>query len=424
MPLPPLSELTAALHIGHLTVTAGSTLGLSEALQRQIRHVSYEFMELKEEEFGPNSDQSNPHEWARATEHLMQFFSETRQRGMKEDKILDAAKLAETTLREIRALRGTDHFFSETLDGFFKGLALLGVDYEQFASALIWELHKYREQRDEEESRFLKPFHEYSAQLMGIVSGMASHTHFTHMAIENRIKRDLLSKLVTREWKHMQEFYDLVGLRIIVGNQREVNAAVALIEGALRVHESSMMLDPSLAYYFRVDHIEEKISVPEINPAIHVEDKDGYLRKSYNQRGYRGKHVNVRRHCRENGHNHPTAEIQVMSKGTKEWGDIQRLLIYKDDGIPKDIKSVICAYCRSAADYISGCENGSIPSMMPDMREDILQLNQIQDDALRGEVLDRLCDMDAKMGEYRKAAGGMPSQDLSAQISESTVAHH
>src|SRR5262249_1574172 len=150
------------------------------------------------------------------------------------------------------------HFFSTTLDAFYGALAMLGADYDYFAPALLWELHKYTKKRDEEESRFLQPFHDYSKQLDGVVKGQLNGHSFSYFDMDARVKRALLTKLQIRNWSDMKEFYDLLGLRLVVGNQHEVLAAVALVEGALRVHEAEALLNPDVSYYFRVDHIEEK----------------------------------------------------------------------------------------------------------------------------------------------------------------------
>lgn len=401
MPLPPITDLAAILHIGHLASTAG--LSLSVDLQRQIRHIAYEFIRLKEEEFGPNSQEAGPREQLLAVQGLTGFFAEALDKDIDEADLLEKAGLAEVTLREIRTLRGTNHFFSETLDGFFRGLSMLGTDYDGFAPALIWELHKYRKKRDEEEDRFLQPFHAYRDDLLAIVDKVRGSHRFSLFEVEDRIKRGLLAKLQTREWKDMQEFYDLVGLRIIVGNQREVDAAVALVEGALLVHESSSILDPESPHYFRIDDVETLVSVAD--PVAHIDIKEGYNKRYYNNRGYRAKHMNVRRHCCDDGHHHPTAEIQVMSRGIRDWGAIQRILDYKsDDRIPEEVTTVIRAYCRSAADYIVSLEDGQDAGEMPDLHAGILILNHIKDEALRSDVLDHICDMDGLVSRYRPAS--------------------
>ncbi len=377
--LPPLHELTALLHIEHtLGIATESGLSLSAALQRQIRHVAYEFMHLKDEHFGPNSDQAGLKEWVMATQSLMRFFNESLEEGVPESELAQKARAAEVTLREIRTLQGTQHFFSETLDGFFRGLGFLGVDYDYFASALLWELHKYREERTKEESRFLQPFHDYRDELLAIIDTLRAGHRFSHFDVEERIKRDVLDKQTTREWKDMQAFYDLVGLRIIVGNQREVDAVIALVEGAFLVHESAAMIDPNIVHFFRIAEIEIK----------------------NNDRGYRAKHINVRRHERGNGHHHPTAEIQVMTRGRHQWGEIQRLLTYKGAQLPEKVNTVINNYCCSASKFIVAVEEGMEVGERPDLKDDIMILTHIDDDALRSDVLDRLCDMDALLKTY------------------------
>jgi len=401
MPLPPLSELTAALNIGHLSDATGTGLILSETLQRQVQHVTYEFIRLKEEHFGPNSDEIGANEWILATRGLMGFVAEGLARDVSEADLLKSSQLAEETLREIRSLRGTHHFFSKTLDGFFAALAMLGVDYDHFAPALLWELHKYREKRDKEENEFLKDYHKYLAEMMSIVNHVGSGQGLRPFEIECRIKRDLMAKLQARKWKDMQEFYDLVGLRIIVGSQSEVDAAVAFLEGAFKVHESAFLLNQGMLHVFKIDNIETKISVPKINRKRHRPVSSAYHRTDFNTRGYRGKHINVRRHTRENGDNHPTAEFQVVSLGIWEWGNIQRLIAYKDKQIPQKVKNAISSYLRSAADYIVSCEEGKPMGRLPDLGKNILILNHIPDEGLRFDVFNRISDIDSLMRRYR-----------------------
>lgn len=359
----------AALHIEHAPL--GAAPSVPEALQRQIRHIAYEFIRLKEEHYGPNSNESSFEALELAAKSLTEFFDDLlRTASEKSDLFVESAKLAEETLREIRTLRGSQHFFSETLDGFYSALSYLGVDYEQFGAALLWELHKYRQQRDKEEALFLRPFHEYRDELLRIVNNLRTSHPFGFFEVEDRIKRDLLTKLQKRQWQGMQDFFDVVGVRIIVGNQREVDAAVALVEGAIKVYEATVPIDSSKPHYFRIKEIEDK----------------------NNERGYRAKHVNVIRCPRDNGGDHPAAEIQVMSRGIDAWGKIQRLLVYKIEGLPENVSHAVGAYCRSSADYIVARENGIRTDAVPEI--DIMILTHIVDDALRSDVLDRLCDMD------------------------------
>jgi len=390
-----VTSLQAALSVTH----TGSTNGLSEGLVRQARHIAYEFILLKEDRVGPNSEDTGLAGLERVAQRLDEYFDWRLEERATQEDLLGEAREAEETLREIRCLQDSEHFFSEPLRLFFNFLTLLSPDFNYFGNTLFRELKEYRKNRDAEEDRFLAPFHTYRDQVIDIINDVRDRHSFREFSLEDRIKRGLLKKLTVRVWKHMQEFYDLVGLRIIVGNQKEVDAAVALVEGAFKVHESSAMLDEGVSHYFRV---------------AETETKD-------NERGYRAKHINIRRECRDNGPAHPTAEIQVMSRGIKNWGDIQRRLIYKDDGIPEEVKSVINAYCRSCADYIVVCEAGGVSSQKPDLRENILILNQIEDTLLRSDVLDRLCDMDSLASKYQKEARKR-SEGVNGQASANTSA--
>jgi hypothetical protein len=418
--LPPLNTLIETLHLGHLSEATAAGLALSMTAQRQIRHLSYEFVQLHAEQFGPQSDRAGTREWIMATQNLMEFFDEAARRGTEEPRIIETVKLAQTTLREIRTLRGGDHFFSKTLDAFFTALTFLGVDYDQFASALIWELHKYREQRDREQARFLEPYYRYSAQLLEMIGEARSGQTFDHFEIlKPRIKGDVLAKLVMRGWKDMNEFYDLVGIRILVGCQREVGPAVTLVEKALRVYEESAITNPEAEHYFRIDHIERKLSVEAIDRIRHQDVKTGFMRLEYNDRGYQAEHVNVRRYSRIDGRDHPTGELQVTSRGLGGvdcWGEHQRRLVPKDDWnhgkesqlpevqdpLPESVKLVVNAYCRSVSGYVVAYENGETTGPLPDLGDDIMVLNHIPKDVQRSEYFDSVCEMDAWMRKYCK----------------------
>ena len=352
--------------------------GFLRVLRRQVRHISYEFIRLKKEHVALKSEEAG-RQRKLVTQRLMNFYVGALQRGqVTEANLLETAKLGEATLREIHSLRGTEHFFSKTLDAFYQSLRLLDVDHDDIDAVLTWELHKYRQSRDNEESVFLKPYHAYRDQLLAIINGTRAPHRLTPFEVENRIKRELLAKIQDRKWKDMQRFFDLVGLRIIVGNQSEVSAAVALVEGALKVHEAEMITNPEVAHYFKIAKIEKK----------------------RNKRGYRATHIDVRRLTREDGNDHPTAEIQVMSRGIWEWGKIQRLIVHKAKQIPKEVKKIISDYCRAAADCIVACESGRGTARLPE--PDILVLNRIPDEALRENVFDRICDMDTLVRKYRR----------------------
>jgi hypothetical protein len=420
MPLPSFQELSSALHIGTFASTLLTETNLSAAVQRQIRQAAFEYIRLREEHFGCDSRESHPDQWFMATRCLLDFFEDAAKVGKPQDEILEASREMKRTLREIRTLRGTKHFFSEHLDQFFKALAMLQVSgdyFNQFASNLYWELKKYREKRKVEEDLFLAPFHRYMAELMAIIEPVRSAHGFTHFDVEPRIKRDLLAKQAKRQWQDMQEFYDLVGIRIIVGNRREVDAAVALVEGALRVHEASAILDPRVEHYFRVDHIEVNEPLAAIDPELHRDETTGFVRRKYNNRGYRNPHMNVRRHCRDNGHDHPTAEVQPTTPGRLGWGERQRVLLKKSWGyplegpvdnynqIPPELRTVMNAYCYSVSEYIEGVENGEKPDAMPDLGDNIMLLTRIKDEVLRSEYLDRICDMDTWMSNFPNGNG-------------------
>jgi ppGpp synthetase/RelA/SpoT-type nucleotidyltranferase len=347
-----------------------------KVLQRQIRHIAYEFVRLKKEHVGLKSEEAG-RQRKLVSRRLMEFYREALWRGhVTEVNLLEATKLGEETLREIHSLRGTEHFFSKTLDAFHKSLRELDVDHDDIDAFLTLKLHQYRQSRDKEESLFLKDYHAYRDQLLAIINDARAARRLPPFEVQNRIKRELLAKIQDRKWKDMQRFFDLVGLRIIVGNQREVDAAVALVEGALKVHEAEAITNREVAHYFKIAKITKK----------------------NNKRGYRATHIDVRRFTREDGNDHPTAEIQVMSRGIWEWGKIQRLIVYKAKQIPKEVKKVISNYCRAAADCIVAFENGRGTDRLPD--PDILALNRIPDEALRENVFDRICDMDALVTKY------------------------
>lgn len=371
-----------SVRTGRLTPGVAPSADFLKILQRQVRHITYEFIRLKKEHIGLKSEEAS-RQRKLVYQRLMNFYLDALQmERVTEANLLEATKLGEATLREIHSLRGTEHFFSKTLDDFYESLRKLDVDHDDIDAFITLKLYQYRRSRDNEESVFLKPYHAYRDQLLEIINDARASHRFTPFEIENRIKRELLVKIRGRKWKDMQKFFDLVGLRIIVGNQREVDAAVALVEGALKVHEAEAITNREVDHYFKIAKIEKK----------------------RNKRGYRATHIDVRRLTREDGNAHPTAEIQVMSRGIWEWGEIQRLIVYKAKKIPKEVKKIISNYCRAAADCIVAFEDGRGTDRLPD--PDILVLNRIPDEALRENVFDRICDMDTLVRKYRRIYRG------------------
>lgn len=358
---------------------------LSPELERQARHIGFEFIRLKEIRYqanGPDSGSCDTTQEA-VIGRVNELFVDLLGRGADEEQIVEEAKLVAGTLREVRTLHDKEHFFSKPMRTFYRHLTILSTDYDQFGLQLFQELYHYRRQRDEDESKFLQPFDGYLRELRTIIENISNGFPFKHFEIEVRIKRDLLAKMRKRVeeegWEGMRDkFFDLLGLRIIVGSQAGVDAAVALVEGAMKLHEAAMRNQPGCAHFFRVDHVEDK----------------------NNERGYRAKHINVKRTCNTKHKDYAIAEIQVMSRGIRDWGNIQRLLVYKDDSIPQDVKDELSVYCRQAADYIVAAEESRMESKPPQF--DIMILNRILDDKLRSDVLDRVADMDQLMNEYRQ----------------------
>lgn len=368
-------------------------LALSDDLQRLSRHVSFEFMRLREIRYqngGPESgDAHTTHE--AVTARLDGLFLSLLSRGVAEEAIADEAKLAESTLREIRTLFNKEHFFSRPMHAFYRSFTVLSPDYDLFGEELFQNLYHYRRRRDEDERKFMEQFDPYAQEIRTIIGEISQGYCFKHFEIELRIKRDLLAKMRKRaeeeNWTDMTQFYDLIGLRIIVGSQQGVDAAVALVEGAMKLHEAVARSQEGCPHFFRVDNIETKD----------------------NERGYRAKHINVTRTCNGKKKKYPTAEIQVMSHGIKEWGDIQRLLVYKDDAIPESLKTELNVYCRAAADFIVACEAGPFFDKPPQF--EIMALNRIPDEKLRMDVLDRLADMDFLMKRYQENSLALEAPD-------------
>ncbi|MBI3541453.1 MAG: hypothetical protein HY073_04885 [Deltaproteobacteria bacterium] len=392
-----LETAVGALHAG----TSVSPF-LPDVLQRQARLIAYELILLRERHFGKVSETERSGAVKNVSKRLQNYFLEKLHMGIAAPRIIEEAGLMEATLREIRVVRDAkDHFFMRRLHQSFKALTGLKLDHDRFGENLYRAIRSYCVRRDEEEARFLRPFHDYRPELIAIIGGTREKHLFTYFKVETRMKRGLLAKLQHRKWKDMQEFYDLVGLRIVVGNQREVDATVALVEGAFKVHEAMAMMDPTIPYYFQIDHIKVRQSVAVIDPLMHQDVKNGYARKEYNNRGYQAKHLNIRRCCRDNGHEQPTAEIQIMSRGIRKWGDIQRLLDYKEAHFGA-MQPMITAYCRAAAAFIVAHEERIGPDQMPE--PDIAQLGQITDEVLLSDTLDRLGEMEALMTEYSNAS--------------------
>jgi ppGpp synthetase/RelA/SpoT-type nucleotidyltranferase len=389
----PAGTVLSALNPGVASTAVAvceSAIALSEDLNRQSRHIAFEFMRLREIRYqtaGPDSGNGDITQEA-VTERLDSLFLSLLSRGVTEEAIADEAKLAEATLREVRTLYNKDHFFSKPMHAFYRAFTILSPEYDLFGEELFQNLYHYRRRRDEDERKFMERFDPYAQEIKAIIGDISQGYSFRHFEIELRIKRDLLAKMRKRaeaeNWIDMTQFYDLIGLRIIVGSQQGVDAAVALVEGAMKLHEAVARSGEGCPHFFRVDHIETKD----------------------NERGYRAKHINVTRTCNGKKKSYATAEIQVMSRGIKEWGDIQRLLVYKDDAIPDSLKVDLSLYCRVAADFIVACESGPVFDKLPQF--DIMALNRIPDEKLKMDVLDRLADMDALMKRYQESSLNLP----------------
>lgn len=401
MPLTYQPFLPIGAALAAMAPRPGATIALSEPLLRQSRHVAFEFMSLRENRFGPNSNEVGMEALERTTQGVANFLG-TCQGVVPQPTLLEEAKLAEATLREIRALWQGDHFFSEPMKSFFQGFTTLKVDHDRFGEKLFRGLRAYRETRDEAETLFLKPFHEYRDQLMAIVDGVHGRDHFSNFVVESRIKKELLSKLQKREWQDMRKYYDLVGLRILIGKQLEVSAAVTMLKGAFGVHESTAMIEPDTPHHFRIADVEIHVPTGHMDADLVNEltewDARVKVLVTENPRGYRARHVNVDRYSKPDVLEHATAEIQVMSRGINLWGEKQRLLIYKEDRIPPEVKAVLNGYCWDVAAFIVALENGEVEEQLPDFNSEKLdKLNRIEDETLRSDVLDRLCDMENVM---------------------------
>lgn len=147
--------------------------------------------------------------------------------------------------------------------------------------------------------------------------------------------RDVAPKLARREADTMEDFFDLAGGRVIVENQAQG-------EEVVRVIRDWVLTETGL-------HIETaEIENPNLEP---------------NARGYRAAHVNVRMEMEgpRADRLHPGLEIQVMTEGTRQWEDIQRRLVYKNQDnphVPQTVRKLLNQYCIQAADYIHGGESG------------------------------------------------------------------
>ena len=393
---PPGTVLSALNPVAAQTLTTClSEVSLSEDLQRQSRHIAFEFMRLREIRYqtnGPDSGVCDITQEA-VTERLDGLFLDLLRNGAKEEDVVGEAKLAESTLREVRTLYDKEHFFTRPMYSFYRAFTVLSPDYDQFGAELFQNLHHYRRRRDEDERKFMDRFDPYAKEIQTIIENIGQGFNFSYFKIELRIKRDLLEKMRKRAeeegWTSMNDqFYDLIGLRIVVGCQQEVDAAVALVEGAMKLHEAAARSGDLFSHFFRVDHIETKD----------------------NDRGYRAKHMNVTRTRNGKTKNYATAEIQVMSRGIKEWGDIQRLLVYKDDGIPDSLKEDLKVHCRAAADYIVECESGPVLDKKPPEFE-ITSLNRIPDEKLMNDVFDRVADLQKLMADYQDRSLSLPEME-------------
>jgi ppGpp synthetase/RelA/SpoT-type nucleotidyltranferase len=371
-----------------------SDVFLTENLQRQSRHIGFEFMRLRDIRYqtaGPDSGNGEISQEA-VTGRLDSLFHSLLSRGVSEEAIADEAKLAEATLREVRTLYNKDHFFSKPMHAFYRAFTILSPEYDLFGEELFQNLYHYRRRRDEDERKFMEKFDPYAQELRGIIGDISQGYSFRHFEIELRIKRDLLAKYRKRVedegWTNMTDnFYDLIGLRIIVGSQAGVDAAVALVEGAMKLHEAVARSGEGCPHFFRVDNIETKD----------------------NERGYRAKHINVTRTCNGKKKTYAIAEIQVMSRGIKEWGDIQRLLVYKDDAIPESLKTELSLHCRKAADFIVEAETRPVLDKYPEF--DITALNRIPDEKLMNDVYDRVADLQKLMEDYQERSLSLPEPE-------------
>ncbi len=357
---------------------------LSQPLTRHIAHLYYEFIRIQQATAKPVQN-------TKALVELTAHFVQLLEQGLTDDALIQRAELAEETLREIRELRGSKNFFKASIDTFYQAVSDMNTERKGFVGILCTTLDQYRQRRDAEEARFLQPYHVYRDSLRSLITDavVSSGNRGIHSRIEERIKRDVLAKIQNRAWSDMNGLYDLVGFRIIVGNQMEVDVAASLIAGALRTHAEAALANSTLPYYFAVDTIRTHLPIHEEMTPEPL--RNGNEVTVYNGGGYRAKHVRV--DCALRGSRFPVAEIQIMSAGMYSWAKIQRELIYKEDQVPTLVKEAINAYCHSAADYILGMEEGELGLEIPDFAQVDL-LDGIGNETVRSAILDRIADMD------------------------------
>lgn len=390
LPFQPIGSAIAAL-----APRPGVGLGLPDAVIEQARLVAHEFVNLRKEHFGPDSDHTGLGALVQATESVGSFLGSLLAVG-SEDTVIQQARLAAQTLREIRCLWQADHFFTDAMRSFFDGLMKINAGNGRFGEKLFRGLKAYRDQRDEAETRFLEPFSEYRERLREMLVPLGSQFHFSHWEIKDRIKRRILSKLEVRELQDMNAVYDILGLRILLGRQVEVNATEGMIRSALYMHEAASKFDSGIPYYFTIDHIERHI--PEGMRSLFADSGDSSVILQENDRGYTAAHVNLRRIVPSKGKSYSTAEIQLKTWAADMIGEEQRNIAYfkKDLRIPACLQAALKSYGRAAFQLGRDLEEGKSVTLP---QFDITKLDVIEDPTLRLEVEARLNSLEKKLIE-------------------------
>lgn len=379
IPFQPIGTAVAAM-----PPRPGTGLPLSDALISQARMVAFEFIGLRQERFGPDSHQTSLGTLIKATEGIADYLG-SLQAVESESQVMTRAHLAEQTLREIRVLWQGDHFFTDAMRSFFEGFLKINVENVRFGEKLFRGLKAYRDQRDDAETKFIVPFFEYRDQLRRIIEPIGTQFHFSHWEIVSRVKRRILSKQEARKLPNTRDVFDIAGLMVLLGRQREVDAARNMIRSAFEMHEQASIFDDSIPYYFKIDHIEVHVPTGQVDPNLM---ESGILVRE-NDRGYRGTHINSRRFNRNKDKHYANGETQLRTRRGKLIGDEQHGIAYKGDPrIPPEIYEALKAYGRASFALGEDLDEGREVELP---KFDLNELDaRIEDKAVVYEVLERL----------------------------------
>ncbi len=241
-----------------------------------------------------------------------------------------------------------------------KALAEYKADRDRIATALVQE---HSPALDKAEGSFLKYLQDLTGsqkvwdKIHGKYEFLNRPEGMEILPPHGRLKdpADVVSKLMRRGWKSMEPFTDLAATRVVVDSYTDVHSVIAAITDK---------------YPIRL--------VRDANGQI-LKDGKGEPIRDWNritrlvagdkQWGYRAIHLAVE-YTLPNGKKVPV-EVQIMTRGNYEWGEIQHDLSYKNASLPKEVKDAANDHFVEVANYLAYLDQGvSHPErpQAPDMK--------------------------------------------------------